>query len=171
MTKEEFSSVLLPHKNSMFRMAYCLLKNTEEAEDAVQEAFVKVWNKQMKIGEIKNPLSFLISVTRNHCLDKIKRVKQPRLTLNEDVVANYNEIPDMEMEQNQLVTVVMKLIKTLPEQQKTLIQLRDVEGFPLEEIVKITGWEMNYVRVNLSRGRKKIRETLLKLQHYETARA
>ncbi len=171
MTKEEFTSVLLPHKNSMFRMANCLLQNTEEAEDTVQEAFIKVWNRKMKIRDIKNPVAFLMSVTRNLCIDKLRGNKITGLTLDEDITGSNKDHPADMTEHNQMISIVKKLMTLLPEQQRTVLQLRDVEGLPYEEIEKITGWETNYVRVNLSRGRKKIRETLIKIQEYETARA
>lgn len=170
MTKEEFISVLLPQKNLMFRMAFSLLKNVEEAEDAVQEAFVKVWNTKMKIRDVKNPKAFLISITRNHCLDKLKSRKEIAFTLNDAIIENRDNSPEIQTEQSQLVIMVRRLIELLPEQQKTVLHLRDVEGLSFEEIAKITGWELNYLRVNLSRGRKKIKESLIKLQNYETAR-
>ena len=73
-------------------------------------------------------------------------------------------------ERSDIVGKVKKFIQQLPEQQKTIVHLRDVEGCNFEEISKITGFELNYVRVNLSRGRKKVRESIQKLQGYEAER-
>ena len=66
------------------------------------------------------------------------------------------------------VNMFNQIMKDLPEQQKTIIQLRDIEGYDFDEIMKVTGFDINYVRVNLSRGRKKIKDEIQKIHSYET---
>jgi RNA polymerase sigma-70 factor (ECF subfamily) len=70
-------------------------------------------------------------------------------------------------EQKDMVRQLSKIMNMLPEQQKTVLQLRDVEGMEYDEIVEITGFEMNYIRVNISRGRKKVKELMQKIVSYE----
>ncbi len=170
MTIKEFKINLLPLKNRMFRLAMSILSNRDDAEDAVQEILVKIWKMQKKIEEIKNIEAFSITVTRNFCLDRIKSKKNRFLSLNEDITKQTNSNPYDSTEQSDLVKKVKHIIGQLPEQQRTIVNLRDIEGYNYDEIMKITGWEMNYLRVNLSRGRKKIKETITKMHQYEGSR-
>jgi len=77
------------------------------------------------------------------------------------------ENPHEQSEQRDLVDKVMRMMDQLPRQQRTIIQLRDVEAYSFEEMAEITGYDKNYLRVNLSRARKKIRESIEKLQQNE----
>lgn len=154
----------------MFRLALSLLNNRDDAEDAVQEVFVKIWKMQEKMANLKNIKAFMMTVTRNHCLDKLKSKRNRFLTLNEDITKQTTSSPYESLEQADLVNKVKEVMQLLPEQQRTIVHLRDVEGYNFEEIMEITGWDMNYLRVNLSRGRKRIKETILKIQHYEQSR-
>ena len=168
MTIKEFKIKLLPLKNKLFRLSLSILNNRDDAEDAVQEVYIKIWEMQHKLNSLKNIEAFMMTVTRNLCLDKIKSKRNKFLTLNEDIAKHEFSNPYEITEQADLVVRVKKIMQQLPEQQRTIIHLRDIEGYDFNEIIEITGWDMNYLRVNLSRGRKRIKETILKLQHYET---
>ncbi len=170
MTIKEFKTKLLPLKNKLFRLSLNLMNNRDDAEDAVQEAYIKIWKMQDKINSVKNIEAFMMTITRNICLDKLKSKRNKFLTLVDDITKVTSSNPYEITEQADLVNKVKQSMQQLPEQQRTLIHLRDIEGYEFHEILEITGWDMNYMRVNLSRGRKKIKETILKLQHYETAR-
>lgn len=170
MTIKEFTIKLLPLKNRMFRLSLSLMNNRDDAEDVVQEVYIKIWKMQEKLDRLKNIEAFMMTITRNLCLDKLKSKRNKFLTLNDDIT-KYEFLDPYEItEQIDLVNKVKSIMKQLPEQQRTIIHLRDVEGYDFNEIIEITGWDMNYLRVNLSRGRKKIKETILKLQHYEPSR-
>lgn len=170
MTIKEFKINLLPLKNRMFRLSFGLLNNRDDAEDAVQEVMVKIWNMQKKLDDIKNTEAFAMTVTRNYCLDKLKSKKNRFLSLNEDIAKQTETTPYESLETSEMVSTVKKVITQLPEKQRTIVNLRDIQGYNFEEIMEITGWEMNYLRVNLSRGRKRIKETIIKMQQYENAR-
>ncbi len=170
MTTKEFKINLLPLKNKLFRMSLNLLNNRDDAEDAVQEVYIKIWKMQHKINSVKNTEAFMMTVARNHCLDKLKSKRERFISLNDNIINNVNSASSDANEQTELVDKVKHVIKQLPEQQRTIVHLRDIEGYDYDEIGEITGWDLNYLRVNLSRGRKKIKETILKLQHYEATR-
>lgn len=170
MTIKEFKIKLLPLKNKLFRLSLSLMNNRDDAEDAVQEVYIKIWEMQHKLNNLKNIEAFMMTVTRNLCLDKLKSKRNKFLTINEDITKHAFSNPHDITEQADLVNKVKQVMKQLPEQQRTIVHLRDVEGYDFNEIMEITGRDMNYLRVNLSRGRKRIKETILKLQHYETAR-
>jgi RNA polymerase sigma-70 factor (ECF subfamily) len=168
MTSEEFKNNLMPLKNKMFRLAYRLLSNWQEAEDAVQETYLKIWNMRNDLKKYNNVDGLLMTMTRNLCLDKLKSKKNKFASLDIRLNATDTVNPQRQSEIADDVHHVKQLINKLPEQQKTIIQLRDVEGYEFDEILNITGFDLNYVRVNLSRGRKKIKEEIQKIHSYET---
>lgn len=170
MTAEEFKLRLLPAKNKLFRFAFSLLSNREEAEDAVQEVYLKMWDMRNDLGKYKSTESLMMTITRNHCLDKLKLKKNKAYSLNTEYQHSTSGDEQEQVEKFDLVNRVKQLILKLPEQQKTIVHLRDVEGYGYDEISKITGYDLNYLRVNLSRGRKKIRETIENLQRHESER-
>ena len=154
----------------MFRFAYSLLSNRQEAEDAVQEVYLKMWDMRTELAKYKSTEALMMTITKNLCLDKIKTKKNKAISLNVSINPHSSNDPQDITERLDLVNRVKQVIQKLPEQQKVIVHLRDVEGCDFEEIMKITGQELNYVRVNLSRGRKKIRETIQNLQSYEAER-
>ena len=170
MTTEEFKTRLLPVKNKLFRFALSLLTNRQEAEDAVQEVYLKMWKMRNDLGKYKSTEALMMTITRNHCLDKLKAKKNKAESLNEEINNHLSDNPEIKSEQNDLIDKIKQLIQKLPEQQKTIVHLRDVEGYEFEEVVKITGYDLNYIRVNLSRGRSKIRESINNIQSYETSK-
>lgn len=169
MTIKEFTKDLLPLKNKLFRLSLNIMDNRDDAEDAVQEAYMKIWKMHDKSNNLKNIEAFMMTVTRNLCLDKLKSKRNRFLSLNEDIAGHAFSNPHDLTEQADLVNQIKQALQKLPEQQRTIVHLRDVEGCNYDEITEITGWDINYLRVNLSRGRKKIKETILKIQQYETA--
>jgi len=171
MTAEEFKSRLLPVKNKLFRLAFILLSNRQEAEDAVQEVYLKMWDMRKDLVKYKSTEALMVTITRNLCLDKLKTRKNKAISINQAFNISESNDPELAAEEMDMVNIVKQVMQQLPAQQKTVIHLRDVEGYDYEEIVKITGFEMNYVRVNISRGRKKIRETVQKIQSYDTSKA
>jgi len=171
MTAEEFKSRLLPVKNKLYRLAFRLLVNKQEAEDAVQEVYLKMWNMRNSLEKYRSTEALMMTITKNHCLDKLKVKKNKAVSLEFEQHSHSTINPYETAEQTDLVSKVKQAIETLPEQQKIIVHLRDVEGYDFDAITKITGQDLNYVRVNLSRGRKKVRETINKIQSYEASRS
>jgi len=166
MNQSEFLKSVLPFKDKVFRLAKRLLVSTEEAEDATQELYFKLWKNKEKIAEYKNVEAFAMTMTKNYCFDRLKSKQASNLTL---VHSNYKEKDtslDKKMEYQDSVSQVHKLIEKLPEQQKLVIQLRDVEEYDFEEIGKMLDLKPTTVRVALSRARKTIREELIKQHNY-----
>ena len=166
MNQSDFLKVVLPFKDKVFRLAKRLLVSTEEAEDATQELFFKLWRSKDKITNYKNVEAFAMTMTKNYCYDRLKSKQANNLTL---VHSNYKEKEtslDEKMEYQDSVNQVHQLIQNLPEQQKIIIQLRDVEQYDFEEICKMVDMKPTAVRVALSRARKSIREALIKKHNY-----
>ena len=166
MNQSDFLKVVLPFKDKVFRLAKRLLVSTEEAEDATQELVFKLWRNKEKLSSYKNVEAFAMTMTKNYCYDRLKSKQASNLTL---VHSNYKEKEtslDKKVEYNDSVSLVHKLIDKLPEQQKIIIQLRDVEQYDFDEICKMVDMKPTAVRVALSRARKTIREELIKKHNY-----
>ena len=167
MTVENFKSEVLPMKNKLFRLANRLLNNTAEAEDAVQEVMIRLWTKKDKLKEYRSIEAFAMVITKNLCLDKLKSKRNKTTELEEAPVKIVTETPEEKMQMKDTVEKIHQIINQLPEQQKIIIQLRDIEQCDFDEIAEVTQLNLNTIRVNLSRARRKVRDTLLKIQNYE----
>jgi RNA polymerase sigma factor (sigma-70 family) len=163
----EFKIKVLPLRNKLFRFAKRLLNSTEEAEDIVQEVFIKLWNRREKLDEYRSVEALAMVTTRNLCLDKlkVKKITTERIEdLRNDIEETRN---DRSVDFSEVIDKIHAIIQTLPEQQKSVIQLRDIEGYDFEEIAEIMEINENAIRVTLSRARKKIREKLSESKIYE----
>ncbi len=170
MTPEEFKIELLPLKNKLFRVALHLSGQREEAEDVVQEVYLKVWDMRHQLEKYKSVEGLMVTMTRNRCLDGLRRKKNRLLPLKPEIFHRSSDDLQKQTERSDLVQKVKKMMVGLPEQQRTIMQLRDVEGYDFEEISEITGFDGNYIRVNLSRARKKIRLEIEKIEKYGTGK-
>lgn len=170
MNAEEFKRKVLPVNQKLLRLSFRFLGNVQEAEDAVQEVFIKLWNMRDKLADINNVEAFATTITKNHCLDKIKARRTVSIETQVHVHSREDEgySPHQMSENQDSVGFVKQIIDHLPDQQKSVIIMRDVEEYSFEEIQEITGFDMNYIRVNLSRARKQVREELIKVHEYGT---
>lgn len=166
MNQSEFLKTVIPFKDKVFRLAKRLLVSTEEAEDATQELYFKLWKNKAKLKDYKSIEAFAMTMTKNYCFDRLKSKQASNLTL---VHSNYKEKGtglQKQLELNDSVSLVHQLIENLPEQQKVIIQLRDIEQYEFDEIAELLGVKPTAIRVSLSRARKTIREQLLKQHSY-----
>jgi RNA polymerase sigma-70 factor (ECF subfamily) len=166
MKQSEFLKTVMPFKDKVFRLAKRLLVSTEEAEDATQELYFKLWRNKSKLKDYKSIEAFAMTMTKNYCFDRLKSKQASNLSL---VHSNYQEKDtplQRRVELNDSVSLVHKLIENLPEQQKLVIQLRDVEEYEFDEIAELLNMQPTAVRVTLSRARKTIREQLTKQHNY-----
>ncbi len=166
MNQTDFLKVTFPIKDKVFRLAKRLLVSAEEAEDATQELFLKLWKQKKKLNEYKSVESYAMTMTKNYCLDRLKSKQANNISL---VHSNYKERTtslDKSIETKDSLAIVYKLIDKLPEQQKMIIQLRDIEAYDFDEISKVMEMKPTAVRVALSRARKTIREALIKQHEY-----
>lgn len=171
MNLQEFNSSVYPLRDKLFRFSRRLLEQSEEAEDAVQEVFIRLWNKRDELEKYRSIEALAMITTRNICLDKIRARKHPveNMENHRQFIEN---IPGESKEDH--TDVIMKIQiamkNKLPEQQRTIIHLRDIEGYEFEKIAEVTEMNENAVRVALSRARKKIRELIVNAGQYEYQR-
>ena len=166
MTQKEFLNIVMPFKDKVFRLAKRLLVSREEAEDATQEVLLKLWNNKKKIAEYRNVEAFSMTMTKNYCFDRLKSKQSQNLKIVHSNYEEKNTPLQKQVELNDSVSWVAKIIEDLPEQQKMIIQLRDIEDYDFDEIAKMLDMNNTAVRVALSRARKTIREKLTNTHNY-----
>ncbi|OAD92670.1 RNA polymerase subunit sigma-70 [Aequorivita soesokkakensis] len=165
MDRNEFITIVMPLKDKLYRLAKRILVSKDEAEDAVQEIFMKLWKGKQQIENYKSPEAFAITMTKNYCLDRLKSKQASNLKI---VHSNYQTSENIErnIEANDGVELVFQIMETLPEQQKLVLQLRDVEQFEFSEIAKMLESNETAIRVALSRARKTVRDEMIKKYNY-----
>jgi len=166
MKQSEFLNTIMPFKDKLFRLAKRLLVSTEEAEDATQEVLLKLWSKNNRIEEYKNVEAFAMTMTKNFCLDRLKSKQAGNLKLVHSNYTDENTSLQRQVETNDSLGWVEKIMEELPEQQKLVLQLRDVEAYEFEEISTLLDMKPTAVRVALSRARKAVRERLIEKHSY-----
>lgn len=168
MNQKEFVQLVTPFKDKAFRIAKRLLVSTEEAEDATQDVLVKLWNKREDLNAYSSVEALAMTMTKNHCLDQLKAKRSSNMRIVHDNYTDRAPSLQQKVEDDDSLNWVAKIIDQLPEQQRIIIQLREVEQYEFEEIAKIVGMNETAIRVALSRARKTIRENMFKTHRYGT---
>ena len=159
MESTQFNTQILNHSDKLFRFAKSILRNVDAAQDAVQELILKLWEKKDQLDEVENLQAFTMRSMRNLCLDTIR---QRRDEVEIPIEFEYIEPnPYHQVERKDLATRIRIMIDNLPELQRTIIRMRDVEEMEIAEIGYVMSLTENAVSVNLSRARQKIREQIL----------
>ncbi|KGO79078.1 RNA polymerase sigma factor [Flavobacterium beibuense] len=166
MNQTEFVNIITPFKDRVFRLAKRLLVSNEEAEDATQEVLVRLWKNKGKLEKYSSVEALAMTITKNYCLDQLKSKRATELRI---VHSNYSDRePGLQKQAEDRDTWewAEKIMNTLPEQQRLILQMRDVEQYEFEEIAKIMEMNETAVRVALSRARKALRDELTKMHNY-----
>lgn len=166
MNQKEFMQLVNPFKDKVFRMAKRLLVSTEEAEDATQEVLVKLWNKHESINEYKSVEAVAMTMTKNYCLDQLKSKRAANLKIVHNNFTDREAGLQQKVEDRDTWNWVEKIMNDLPEQQKLIVQMRDIEEMEFAEISSILDMNEQAIRTALSRARKTIREKMTKTHHY-----
>jgi RNA polymerase sigma-70 factor (ECF subfamily) len=156
----------MPLQDKIFRFSRRLLSSETAAKDATQEVLLKLWKAKKHLKKIKNIEAYAMTMTKNLCYDMLKSKHNSTLELVHSQYITTSSCLNSEIEARDEVTIVEQLIEQLPEQQRAIIQLRDVEQFSNKEIEEIMGLNSTSVRVALSRARKKIMTELKKTEAY-----
>lgn len=171
MDLQTFKQQILPVQGRLFRLAKLFLRNREEAEDTLQDVLLKLWTNRQQLDQYHSVEAMAVQMTRNLCLDKLKSHGYARRTDDADLsmVQAHIGTPHQVTESADTVAVVRRLIQELPEQQRLILHLRDVEEYSFEEIEQVTGMSINNIRVALSRARKSVRDSYTKVLNYESS--
>ena len=171
MTKQEFTSYVLPVKSRLYRLALTLLNRRSEAEDVVQDVYLKLWNMRQKLPEYNSVEALAVTMTKNLCIDWLRsyrsRNQNEHGLENVTLTSANRHDPVQQLEHSESMQQLQKIISRLPEQQRMILHLCDIEQYSYDEIVNMTSMTRNNIRVTLSRARKSVRDEYFKKDDYE----
>ncbi|MBK6997559.1 MAG: RNA polymerase sigma factor [Saprospiraceae bacterium] len=164
MTWDLFHNQVFPIRHKLYRFALRITGSVHEAEDVVQEVLEKVWKTAPEqVGNIQNWEAWCMTLTRNRSLDKTRSQTLRRAAPLEGVAERSSDTatPAQATERNDLVNRVKMMMQQLPEKQRLVMHLRDIEELSYDEIAESLGISLDQVKVNLHRARKSIREKMI----------
>ena len=168
MKNISFRDDILPLKNQLFRLALRITLNRFEAEDIVQDTLIKVWNRRSDWEDIDSIEAFSLTICRNLSLDRIKKKENDNNSLEDvrGVEPLSSSNPQDRMIQADRVNLIRQIVDSLPEKQRSCMQLRDFEGKSYKEIAVILDITEEQVKVNIFRARQAVKQRYLKLDNY-----
>ncbi len=164
ITLDTFKKEILPIREKLFRVALRITGNPPEAEDVVQETFIKVWEQRRELQRIQNLEAWCMQLTKNRAIDK----RRLRYNQSQGLDAAYGlssgeTTPDRQAELTDEMQQVRQLMRELPEKQRIAMQLRDIDGLSYQEISDMLDMPLNQVKTNIFRARKGMRSKLVQL--------
>ena len=161
MNMEQFQGMVQRIRPQLLQMAKRQLNNNEEAEDIVQEVFLRLWIARARLDEYDNVEHVAMRTLKNSCIDRYRKKKLDCEELFDTQIQSAEQNPHQQLESKENVQQLVKIIRQLPPLQQLILKLKDMDGYEIEEITKITLSSPESVRMNLSRARKKIRELFI----------
>jgi len=159
MTEREYNECVKTYADNVYRFILKNLRHEEDARDVVQTAFEKMWRNREEIDPVKCK-SYLFTVAYHQMIDHIRKIK--RIQLKEEFSA---EVKVQDRPANNLKKVLEEALARLSETQRSLVLLKDYEGYSYDEIGKITGLSESQVKVYLHRARVQLKEYLVKIEN------
>lgn len=167
MQNISFRNDILPLKDKLYRVALRITLDSAEAEDVVQDTMIRVWNRQEEWKEIDSIEAYCLTITRNLALDRSQKLVNKSIELTQEVSdISDSDNPSERMEKKERTDLINRLINELPEKQRTIIQLRDIEGKQYKEIAEILSITEEQVKITLFRGRQKLKQKYLEIDNY-----
>ena len=167
MNKSDFKHTVFSLSERLFPMVSRILGNTANAQDAIQEIMIKLWERREQLGKHPNPTGFVFLTARNYCLDvlrkkrlDIKDTAAPLLTIKSDHATSSLECKELEQ-------IIKDILNRLPELQKEALLMRAIDGCEYDEIAAVMQLNVKHIRVLVSRARKEVSSQLEKIYDYE----
>ncbi len=157
MTGERFKSEYLPLQEDLYRVAYYILESSSDAEDAVQDLYLRLWTAADALDSIKIPKAYCIRLLRNLCIDRL-RTKRPQGEKSLPEIASGDAPPDERLGQRQEIEAIARQMSALSDNERTVLKMKVFDNLDYEEIQKLTGLSYLSVRVHFSNARRKIRK-------------
>jgi RNA polymerase sigma-70 factor, ECF subfamily len=161
-----FREIVERYQSKVFSIIYGILRNHNDAEDIAQQVFTKVYFSIRSFDFRSSLLTWIYKITVNECYDYLRKKKVRRLVYEsdfskEDALRVENSQPARDQRPAVDVTLAqrdlaMKLLARLPEQERTLLLMKEVEGHSVEELAEMTGINENTIKVKLFRARQKL---------------
>lgn len=161
MEQNEFEIEAKRMRPALLRMAIRYLENSDEAEDVVQDALLKLWFLREKLDQYRSVDALAIVVTKHLCINRLRGVRIEKVDLNQGISIGGGENPEMKLVEEERMQEVLEVLSVLPDLQQSILRMKHIEGFEVEEIARLIGSTPIAVRTNLSRARKKVREQFM----------
>ena len=164
--KDAFRWVVQTHQRMLFSLALKMLCDEEEAKDAIQETFIRVWQNIRDYDPRRTFTTWLYTIASRLCLDRLKRKKRlVAMPDDEQVFRNYAADSDSQrtLENSEWVSIVRLMAEELSTKQKLVFTLSQLEGLSSEEVQEITGFDARQVKSNLYAAKQTIRKRLIEL--------
>ena len=164
----DFQRDLLPHSDRLFRLALRITLDRAEAEDIAEETLLRVWQKRETSEEIKNLEVYLLTICRRLALDRAARKEAQNLSLDtQDTDATDTAAsPHESLVARDRLEWAQRIFDTLPEKQRTIVQLRDIEERSVSETAEILGITPEDVKTTHHRARRAIKAKLERIENY-----
>lgn len=166
MNADHFKKIFLPYHRKLYRIAYRFLDNQADAEDMVQETYIKLWQKRHELESLINPESFAVTLLKNSCLDFLRKVK-PNLSPLYEIPLPAPDAFAEQLENREQLGHIRTIMNRLPNQQKQVVELKIWDNLSDEEIEQQTGLKKANIKVILSRARKTIKQLYQKWEQDE----
>ena len=163
---EAFNTLVLHYQDAVYNLAYRILGDHDSASDAAQEAFISAYRalKRFRGGSLK---PWLMRIVTNACYDELRRrQRRPTAalealhTVNPDPLVAQPETPEAHAQRSDLSRAIQACLNQLPDDQRVVVVLSDVEGYDYQEIADIAGVSLGTVKSRLSRARARLRDCL-----------
>ena len=167
MQEISFRDDILPLKDKLFRLALRITFDRAEAEDVVQDTMIRVWNKREEWTQFGSIEAYCLTVAKNLAIDRSQKKEAQNVELTPEMEEE-SEIsgPYDQLVNNERMSIIHRLINELPEKQRLIMQLRDIEGESYKEIAKSLNLTEEQVKVNLFRARQKVKQRYLEIDEY-----
>ncbi len=164
MDQLRFKQEVLPLRGQMLIYARRFFDNKEDAEDIVQELFLKLWYMRNELSDYNNLAALSVTIVKNLSINKLRVLQREPgnldgLQMTDEETSLYHQL-----EMKDQLNHVMQIISQLPDLQQSILRMKHIEGYEVEEIAELTGSTPEAIRMNLSRGRKKVKELFFNLE-------
>lgn len=166
MKLEEFEKEILPLRDKLFRIALRITCNREEAEDITQDVMLKMWQIRDEWNVIENKEAYCCMISRNLALGRMKLKENQTKNMEDPEVLTIQTgtIPSVALEQEERRSMLRNLIARLPEKERSVMQLRDLEEMSYKEVAQVLELTEAQVKINLFRARQKIKGILTRMK-------
>ena len=167
MQEISFRNDILPLKDKLFRLALRITLDRAEAEDVVQDTMIRVWNKRDEWQQFESVEAHCLIVAKNLAIDRSQKKDAQNVELTPEMAEEADTSgPYDRLVNNERMKIIHRLIDELPEKQRLIMQLRDIEGESYKDIAKVLQLTEEQVKVNLFRERQKVKQRYIEIDEY-----
>ena len=156
----DFNNIWIPLADRFYRVAYYLLESEEDAEDALQELYLKLWAARSGLSAVQNPSAYGISMLKNICIDRIRKRMVRKAEPLDKIPHPEDAHTESRTDIKDALRYLLQEMEKLPDKQRMVIRMRAVEGLEYEDIARRTGLSEVYIRVLVTMARKTLRSKI-----------